>query len=321
MYFWQVSLLTVGSAAWVRWASFLDLNFLTAGGKSSCPFPASPETTFVVILLSPLFVFVLLGITALIHQRVYKEAQTRVPAWPWRIVSEYRLSSYWRTTLSLFSYTFNIVTRQCLDFFNCTTLPSGSFMVSLPGVRCDSAAYRGVMPLVVILLMLYLLIPVSIVVKLFIAHTRGTLDHKAMMEWWGGLYQAFRKNRFWWSQAQTMVRLGLVTIVVFLYDNNSARLGLLSIINLGTVVLLLLLRPNQEPLDNMFELLAYVALAVLSNSTAMNANDAWLAFLTIGVGLTITGRLVYARIPSRVKNKADTASPNADNVQLQPRGA
>jgi hypothetical protein len=32
MFFWQVSFLIVGGAAWLRWAAFLDLNFLTAAG-------------------------------------------------------------------------------------------------------------------------------------------------------------------------------------------------------------------------------------------------------------------------------------------------
>jgi hypothetical protein len=267
MFFWQVAYLIVGRGAWLRWASVLDLNFLSVGGAQSvCAFPTSPTGMLRLLLLTPLMAYVLLAVAALVHytaQRVLLVRDDGVPRIERepsgisandgalsrvtrRLAAELRhfqLAAYWRTSISLYFFTFNRVVRQSLDFFHCETLPSGRFMVALPAVSCDEAAYRALTPLVALLLLAYLaVVPGFIGYKLHAARARHRLDHAGLERVWSVVYGPFRDDYYWWGLAQTLLRAALVAVVVYLRANDSARFGLVTLLVSAFVVLLV--RPH-----------------------------------------------------------------------------
>jgi hypothetical protein len=262
MFFWQAALLIVGRSAWLRWASVLDLNFLSVGGAQSvCPFPASPEGMLRLLLLAPLFTYLLLAVGAFVHYAVQRvlvarhdpprverepsgveaddSALTRVAR---RLAVELRRfqpAAYWRTSISLYFFTFNRVVRQSLDFFHCETLPSGRYMVALPAVSCDAAAYRALTPLVALLLLAYLaVVPGLIAYKLRAARGGHHFDHAELERVWSVVYGPFRSEFYWWGLAQTLLRAALVAVVVYLRANDSARLGFVTLLVSAFVVLL-----------------------------------------------------------------------------------
>ncbi len=316
--FWQVALLIIEDASWARWASFLGLNFLTASGGASCPFPVSPQEMVLVLQLGPLLPFALLLLTATCHRYLALPASkrsalgVRVPAFDW--------AAYFRTTISLYLFTFNSVTRHCLEFFNCTELPAGRFMTSLPTMRCDSGTYRTLMPLAALLLAVYaLLVPSCIALKLHTARAGGQLQSEEHLRWWGVVYGPFRERALWWGLSQMIFRLLLVGVAVLMWAQNAARLGALSLLCAASLILLMLIKPNREAVDNHWELLILTALHVLAISRTMAAPDAWLALLTLGTGVSVIARLFVGPFVKRCQPPPEPARepgmvPNSNEV-------
>ncbi len=299
MFFWQVSFLIVGSAAWVRWASFLDLNYFTAGSGSgsACPFPVSPHDMLVLRVLGPLLSFALLGFAASLH-RGLDVAGLPGRDGPCRRMPPFDPVTYWRTAISLYFFTFNSVTRACLDFFNCASLPGGRFLVALPAVRCDEGAYRGLMLLVVLILAVYTLVaPCFIAARLHGAlrelrtTPRKTEASDAREGVWSVVYGPLHPHAFWWSLAQMLTRATLVSTAVFLRADDHARCALFALQVGASTVLLLRTQPNVNGSDNEWELGTLAALSVLSLSEIMGLPDAWLALVTLGVGGAVSARL------------------------------
>jgi hypothetical protein len=285
MFYWQVSFLMVGSADWARWAAFLDLNFLGAAGGSGsvCPFPVSPLGALVLQLLGPLLSFALLAATAALH-RGLDQLQSRVRLPP------FERAAYWRTVVTLYFFTFNSVTRACLGFFNCSSLPSGHYMAALPAVRCDEAGYRGLTPLAVLLLVAYAAaIPGFIGYRLRDALGRESDGDLARV--WSVVYGPLRPDAFWWGMAQLLARAVLVAAAVFVRGNDDARYAISTLINVLSLALLIHLKPNRSADDNAWELGTLLSLILLALSEIMSAPDAWLAVLTLGVGAAVAVRL------------------------------
>jgi hypothetical protein len=200
MYMWQVALLVVGRAAWLRWAAFLDLNFFAANGGSVCPFPVSPVGMLFVLLLGPLLVFVMLGATAALHFLVRRDAAVDEPRGGLMMnrLPPFDVASYARTALSLYFFTFNQIVRQCLELFSCVELSDGSsYMASLPAVRCDSGSHRAVTPIALFLLLVYVFAaPGFMLFKLWSFHRQGRLGDADVARWWGVVYAPFRESAF-----------------------------------------------------------------------------------------------------------------------------
>jgi hypothetical protein len=327
MFFWQVSFLIAGGAAWARWAAFLELNFLTASSGSGvlCPFPVSPQGSLVLQLLGPLLSFALLAATAALH-RGLGQARQRACA----RLARFEPAAYWRTVITLYFFTFNSVTRACLDFFDCTTLPSGHFMVALPAVRCDEAAYRGLVPLAVFLLLVYAAVaPGFIGFRLREAHRRQALERAEQSEFarvWSVMYGPLRAEAYWWSMAQMLARGALVAAAVYLRSSSNARYAVFALLNGVSVVIATHLRPNRSATDNAWELGTLSALALLALSAIMSAPDAWMALLVLGVGAAIAVRLGAQGLRRLVQGGArgtrsqsaeePSASPHADGGAL-----
>jgi hypothetical protein len=225
LYMWQVALLVVDHASWLHWAAFLDLNFLTAGGGSACPFPTTGDGMLLLRLLGPLLCFVLLAATAALDVALGRCGCNcydckRWPLWRSRAgadgafrgprepaaeledgadIKHNYLSRYARSVVALYFFTFNQITSQCLEFFGCQALPDGhSYMTTLPAVRCDSDAHRAIAPLAWVLLLLYsVAVPVFIAVRLWSLHRQRRLAEAAVQQWWGGVYASYHEGRFW----------------------------------------------------------------------------------------------------------------------------
>jgi hypothetical protein len=312
MFFWQVALLIVGGTVWLRWAAVLDLNFVVAGGASVsvCPFPVSPHGMLVLQLLGPLLSFVLLVVSAALHRLLSPstEARCRLPG--------FELAAYWRSCVTLYFVTFNSVTRACLDFFNCVTLPSGRYMVALPAVRCDEHAYRRLIPLVMTLLAMYV-----VVVPGFIGYRlRGAVHRQAQVQEdtharvWSVVYGPLRAGASWWSMVQMLARAALVATAVYLRANDSTRNAVFTLLNVVLAMSLLLLRPNRNADDNAWELATLSALALLALSEIMGAKDAWLIVLTLGVGGAAVIRLCAQSLRRLLRSgdpDLDGADPDA----------
>jgi hypothetical protein len=325
MFFWQVSFLIVGGAAWARWAVFLELNVFTVGSGSGsvCPFPVSPHGSLVLQLLGPLLPFVLLTATATLHRglgRLQPGTHTRLP--------RFELAAYWRTCVTLYFFTFNSVTRACLDFFNCATLPSGRYMVALPAVRCDEDAYRVLTPLVVVLLATYAcLVPGFISSRLRDARRRHrqALDQSSDLERvWSVVYGPLRTDAFWWSMGQMLSRAALVAAAVYLRATDNARYAVFTLLTVLSVVLVMHYKPNRSTGDNAWELGTLLALTLLTLSEIMNAPDAWLATLVLGVSAAVAGRLVaqgLRRFATVGANDADGEELSASRMSERVGGA
>jgi hypothetical protein len=291
MFFWQVSFLVVGGAAWVRWAAFLNFDFFAAGSGSGsvCPFPVSPHGALVLQLLGPLMLpYAMLMATAGLHRGLGQlQRITRLP--------RFEATAYWRTCITLYFFTFNSVTRACLDFFNCATLPSGRYMVALPAVRCDEAAYHGLTPLVVVLLAAYAaVVPGLIGYRLHDArrrHRQAALDRSELTRVWSVVYGPLRAEAFWWSMAQMLARTALVAAAVFMRGDDHARYTVFALISVLSLTLVVHYKPNRSADDNCWELCTLAALALLVLSENMRAADAWLATLTLGVDAALAVRL------------------------------
>ncbi len=340
--FWQVALLIVAAAAWARWASFLELNFFTSFGGSSCPFPASPPGMVVVLILGPLLSYALLLATAMCHRTTCRFGQAPTPEPAVNegrvfallvkivvvakrcalILPDFDWAAYFRTCIVLYCFTFNSVTRHCLLFFSCEELPTGRYMTSLPAMHCDSASYLTLAPLACLLIVCYaLVIPVYIAVKLRAARASGLLQEPEYLRWWGVVYGPFQEGALWWGLSQMLFRLLLVAVAVFQWAQDATRLGAFSLIITASLLLVLLIKPNKEAADNAWELAALLALLVLSITRIMDAPDAWLALVTFGMGGATTVRLIfgrlclpYLRLPLKASDSdlaAASASPTA----------
>jgi hypothetical protein len=287
MFFWQVSFLVVGGAAWARWASFLELNFLTAGSGSGsvCPFPVAPQGMLVLLLLGPLLPFALLAGSAGLH-RGLQRMPMRLPLPP------FDAAAYQRTMVTLYFFTFNSVTRACLDFFNCATLPSGRYMTALPAVRCDESAYRGLVPVALLLLAAYAgLIPGFIGYRLREARRLQAMERSDLARVWSVVYGPLRTGAFWWSMAQMLARAALVAAAVFIRADDNVRYAVFALINVLSLVAATHLKPNRSADDHVWELTTLLSLVLLALSEIMGAPDAWLATLALGVGAAVAVRL------------------------------
>jgi hypothetical protein len=281
MFFWQVSLLMVGGAAWARWAGVLELNVLVsgagAGSGSVCPFPVSPAGALALRLLGPLLPYALLAVTAGVHRHL--PLRLRLPP--------FLAAAYWRTAISLYFYTFNSVARACLDFFNCAALPSGRFVVAVPAVRCDEAAYRGLAPVAVLLLATY-----AAAVPGWIGNrVRAAAHGQGADGVWSVVYGPLRGGVFWWGLAQMLARAALVATAVYARADAVVRYGVMALMIVVLALLLVHLKPNRSAGDNAWELGTLVSLALLAQSQAMGASDGWLAALTLGVGAAVAVRV------------------------------
>ncbi len=308
MFFWQVSFLIVGGAAWARWAAFLELNFFTAGSGfgSVCPFPVSPRGALALRLLGPLLSYALLATTAAVHRGLGRlQLGTRV--------ARFESAAYWRTAITLYFFTFNSVTRACLDFFNCAALPSGRYVAALPAVRCDEAAYRALTPLAVLLLLAYAVaVPVFIGHRLRSAHGRAFNEDLARV--WSVVYGPLREDVLWWGLAQMLARAGLVATAVFARGDAYARHAVTALIVGASLVLATHLRPNRSAGDNAWELGTLAALVLLAQSEIVGARDAWLAVLTLGVGAAMAARLGAQCMRRLAKGRADSEAPSTSSA-------
>jgi DNA-binding beta-propeller fold protein YncE len=322
MFFWQVALLIAGPAAWVHWAAFLDLNFLAlgtgggGGGGAECPFPASPHGVLVLQLLGPLLTFALLALSAAAHRAIAlrwppeaPRTWSGPPAARLQQLLRFEAAQYWRSAIALYLFTFNRVTRQCLDFFNCAALPGGSFVVTLPSVRCDEAAYRALVPLVVIVLAAYAMaVPAFMARKVQLAIGGSAPVPPRTARVWSVLYGPLRRGAHWWGLAQMLLRAVLVATAVFLRADRSARLAVLTLCIVGAALLLARVQPNLRAEDNRWELCTLGALAVLALSAIPNAPDGWLATVTLGTGLAAAAWLGGQGLAARAVRAGDDGS-------------
>ncbi len=320
MFFWQVSFLMVGNASWVRWAAFLDLNFLAGSGSGSvCPFPVSPYGMLILQLVGPLFSWVLLAATAAAHRGLAVKpvrlgGAAGAPSRHMRLcehVPPFEMAAYWRTCITLYFFTFNSITRSGLEFFSCATLPMGTFLVALPAVRCDEHEYRSLRPLVIVLLVAYtVVVPGYIAYRLRVAYLQTGLDASSTARVWSVVYGSLRRTVFWWGLGQMLVRAALVAAVVYLRAADRARYTAFAFLTGSSVAALLVARPNRSTSDNTWELITLSSLSILALSENASAPDAWLATVTLGVGLAIVVRLAAqtARHLARLRKAAVTPS-------------
>jgi hypothetical protein len=156
--------------------------------------------------------------------------------------------------------------------------------------------------------------------------TNSELRLPEHLRWWGMVYGPFRERALWWGLSQMLFRLLLVATAVFLWAEEAARLGVFTLLCAASLVLLLQSRPNKKAADNNWELAALAALLVMATSRSMNAPDAWLAALTLGMGGAITVRLVVTRLILRRPHQPEQSNSGqpgplkgAPSVQLQER--
>jgi hypothetical protein len=332
LYLWQVSILIVDQSSWLRWANFMDLNIAVAGtgGARVCPFPISAGDMLLLRLLGPLLCYILLAATMVIHaiavatcgtcrrttdgdheaspKQLPAAATTATIGVPTasRSTGSFRFDGapYIRSIIALYFFTFNQILRQCFEFFNCVTLPGGgSYMFSLPALACDSSSHAATAPLVWALLFVYgLVVPVFITARLWSFHRQRRLDDDDVGRLWGGTYQAFRADTFWWGTLQIVFRASLVAVAVFVYNSVSARFGSMSLLNVSIAILQRSVLPNKAAADNVWESISLMALVCLSILQGMAAPDAWTASVMLGVGTLVALRMVGQKVLSAVNN-------------------
>ncbi len=308
--FWQVAPFIVDTPSWTRWASFLGLNFLTASFGSAYPFPATPLEMTLVLQLGPLLPYAFLLATAMCHRGVVAAVAKRCTRACGLPSFAFNWSTYFRTTIALYFFTFNVdsITRQSLQFFSCTELPSGRYMTSMPAMRCDSTTYRALAPLAAAQLVCYaVVVPAYIAFKLNATRASRQLNRPELVHWWGVVYGPFRNEAMWWGMSQMLFRLLLVCVAVFLWAQDAARLGAFTLLCAASLILLLLVKPNKEAADDAWELVVLTALLVLATTKSMNAPEAVLAVLTLGVGGLITLRLLLGAVRSRCQRQPAAA--------------
>ncbi len=344
LYFWQAALLIVDRSAWLGWAGFLNLNFLAVGRHSSpsaatCPFPASPPAALLMSLLGPTFVFALLAVVGAVHRLMALSLLDpnrccsgdadgmRSACWSAalglrRFLRHFEAAAYWRTAVALYFLTFNSITRQCLDFFSCATVQGGTYLAARPAIRCDSAGYSSLTPVFVAVLVLYVaMVPSWMAWQL--QSLNGGNDARARV--WGVIVGPFRKDARLWVLSQLGLRAAAVSVAVFLPRpaDDSTRFGLLTLLHGSALLLLVRLRPNRSAADNAWEGTTLGALTVLSTSESMHASDAWLATLTLCVGVAVVARLGAERLRriaswcgNRVRTRGRVNSKGAGEIAM-----
>ncbi len=232
------------------------------------------------------------------------------------VCAAFDTTPYARSAVSLYFFTFNQVTRQCLELFNCATVVtadgSASLVASLPALRCDSAAHRSMVPLAVVLLVVYaVVVPALLLRKLWSVRKRGVAglaqedaDSEERLQrppWWGVVSAPFREEAFWWGLAQLLFRAALVASSVLLSGDDALRWTTVSLINLFVAVLQAWLLPNVNAKDNRWESLTLVALVVVAVMVNNGTPDVWVGLVVLGVAVSTTVRTVASRARACVR--------------------
>lgn len=171
MYFIQTALIIAGSPSkWISWINVLSLSPLDIGASdsdSSCILPLNGYQNMGLGVVISLIFFALHALNCLIHYSVFKCIQkyslsnanytNKILFKLHEIFSEWRLSPYLRSYVSLLLFSYSQVTVAVLRYLQCVDVGGERVVFTSPSVRCDDEKYKRWLPVVILVLVLYVI--------------------------------------------------------------------------------------------------------------------------------------------------------------------
>jgi hypothetical protein len=177
-------------------------------------------------------------------------------------------------------------------------------LVSHPAVRCESAEYRAVYPLfLIVLIVIVCLVPVLL--ALLLTKYRKRLSEPSFINRFGVLFIYYTPSNFFWEVLITVRKISLISMMVFLKTSNELY-SFITVLNLLFMLAHLYAHPYQAQADNKRESVTLVVLALctalLSNAPSPLTLDYQipLSLLIILASLSILASIALARFKTLV---------------------
>jgi len=299
-YFVQVAQLqSLGARAYIGWLGLAVLAPQAATG-AYCLTPLSPLNNMAVQVVVPLLCMALLavGVASLLAVRTVQSALgSAADGWlRWRSAPaaafrSLQWSRYGRTLVSLLLFSFQPVVQYCLAFFHCVSVGGARVVYLFPQVNCDAAAYRTLLPVVILVFIgAALLLPLFGFLWLYrrlrvdsvsdVLHLRSS--------WSGVLYDSYRPACWWFAFVQLAQRMGLAVIDTFLLTEPAYRPMAFGLADLLVAVVHVSAQPFNQTLTNKLHTAAALMLVcvALVHSSSMAGSGA--AALPFGTAVTVT---------------------------------
>jgi hypothetical protein len=133
VYFIQAAVLQIGrNDNYISWLSFFNFAPIPAAG-GVCLTAVTPYQLLIMQAIIPFIIAMQLVPTAAVHFIVHnmRGANEKFP-----------ISSYRRTVVALFLFTYQIIATCVIEYFQCVHVNSATVVYNYPGIDCDSTAYK-----------------------------------------------------------------------------------------------------------------------------------------------------------------------------------
>ena len=155
------------------------------------------------------------------------------------------------------------MSRSTLILFDCTQLPSGDWVLDIdPSVACFDSAWKDVLPVGVIGVVLYVIGLPGFIVWILILNRATLFEHQTFARY-GVLYRLWQTQYFWGEVVGLTKRLALVSIGLFASSVPVLQINLTLLVLGGHVAWILARRPYYFSLYNRIEIGLGVLLSVV----------------------------------------------------------
>ena len=121
-----------------------------------------------------------------------------------------------KRSLIAFSFTYQVITYRTFSTFSCQDFPDGSFMTSLPDIKCGSADHAGMVVVSVLYIIFVILaFPVAMLWVLLKARAENRLTEPAFALRFGTFYEQYKVECVWW-EIVVLVRKFCISIILAL---------------------------------------------------------------------------------------------------------
>lgn len=259
---------------------FALASFRLPSSGSNCPFDVSAYGALAVSLSGVLVNLALLALLAGLHRalavlvlkrhccivRVLRARRTLVRG-SHAVVRAASLDSYVRGALAIVIDAYQPLVATALGFLACE--PTLNVVFLRPSVSCGTPEYATARGVLLALLALLGLAPAAVVATLAVARRRSHGSLVPLTARYGKLFAGYRPALFWWKAVEMWRRAAMVAAFVGLQTQPGdealtlAKLSLTVSVAVFAVVQVAV-HPYEARLQNAFEMLSFVAVAVLA---------------------------------------------------------
>eukprot|EP00824_Muranothrix_gubernata_P007523 TRINITY_DN1957_c0_g1_i2.p1 TRINITY_DN1957_c0_g1~~TRINITY_DN1957_c0_g1_i2.p1 ORF type:complete len:1275 (+),score=216.88 TRINITY_DN1957_c0_g1_i2:671-4495(+) len=285
MYFGQAATLmaTPRLASQVTDLFLLEGDFVAASA-SVCPFPQDEYTRFLTRVLTPFVLQLLLGATFFIVEMLVRftgAAGAVAPAGgdPPKYKTYVTRDAFVRTSLVILVYSYVIVTWTALGFFNCIHVGDHQVVAEAPDIRCGAHPWSAWAVLYGTLFLVAVLGgPALLAWYLWKQKHLRQLYHPNVVAWFGGLFEDYKEDFYWWEVLFLLRRLVLVATAAIAAqidpgDEHGTRPWALMLVSLIFAVHHLSSLPFRDPNQNRLETASLFTLVLLASLGGSRLSD------------------------------------------------